>query len=429
MNLLKIKITPFLLVIALIVQREVTSFEINSIILIVIAFFLILINKAKLFKKDFELFLILIVIIVSGIVSAFFSNPTFYNFIRDLLYFAKPLILILLGYYAARRINDWKIIFKILVYLGVGYAIYHVLHTLILTDFKNATVSEIRSVNGLSNIVEIFATVLLILSYKYPLFNVIRSNKTKNIFLLLLTVSFVFYFSRTMFVAVFFLILGALNYLKINKKGLKYGIVVLILFGGFYTYLFSVDLDRNGTGLESFLYKMKIAPSEIFSPKIDLKNHAELWDHWRAYEAYCAFEDLNSKPTKYIYGNGLGALVDLKFPAPISSEGTTRFIPILHNGYVFILYKTGIIGLLLYLFFLFSLYFQSYSKQKSIKEQVFSNLVAATGLYLLFSSLIISGLYNVEEVTAIILGIFLYLRTNSKFKNQLSINENRNNRG
>lgn len=424
MNLLKIKITPFLLVSALIIQREVASLEINSIILIVIAFFLVIINKGKLFKRDFELLSILVVIILLGIISAFFSKPTAYNFIRDLLYFIKPLILIILGYFAAKRINNWEIIFKIFIYLGVAYAIYHIGNIVVNIDFKTATASEIRGVGGLSNIVEIFAVALLVLSYKYPVFNVIKGTKTKKFFLCILMVSFVLYLSRTMFVAVFFLILGALNYLKINKKGLKYGMLVLLIFSGFYAYLFSADLNRNGTGLESFLYKMKIAPSEIFSPNLDLNNHAALWDHWRAYEAYCAFEGLNEQPSKYIHGYGLGALIDLKFPAPISSEGNEQFIPILHNGYVFILYKTGIIGLLLYIVFLLSLYFQSYSKQRNIQSLVFSNLIAAVGLYLLFSSLIITGLYNVEEVTAIILGVFLYLGSNEKLNSKLN-NENR----
>lgn len=424
---IKTKIAPFCLVIALIVQREIDSIEINYVILGLITLFLIIINKGKLFKKDFELISILILIVIIGIVVSFFFKPTIYNFLRDLSYFTKPILLILLGYFAAKGINDWKILFKVIIYLGVGYAIYHISHTLIYTDFKNTTVARIRGINGLSNILEIFAMALLILSYKYPMFDVIKRKRAKKYFLFLLLVSFIFYFSRTMFVAIFFLILGVLSYLKINAKGLRYGLIFLILFGGFYAYLYSIDLDRKGNGLESFLYKMKIAPSEIFTPKINLTNHAELWDHWRAYEAYSAFQHLNAKPINYIYGNGLGALVDLKFAAPISSEGTVRYIPILHNGYVFILFKTGIIGLLLYIIFLFSLYFQSYSKKLNIEHQVFSNLVASTALYLLFSSLIITGIYNVDEVTPIVLGTFLYLKTYSTIK-QKKFHEDRNNR-
>lgn len=425
---IKNKIASFCLILAFIVQREVDSIEVNYTILGLVTIFLLGFNRGKMFKKDFELISILIAIVILGIVVSIFAQPTIYNFVRDLTYFTKPILLILLGYFAARAINDWKILFKVIIYLGVGYAIYHILHTLIYTDFTTATASSIRGVNGLSNILEIFAIAILILSFKYPIFDIIKRHRTRNIFLLLLLVSFVLYFSRTMFVAIFFLILGVLNYLKINKKGLRYSMVFLILFGGFYAYLYSIDLDRKGNGLESFLYKMKIAPFEIFSPKIDLTNLAELWDHWRAYEAYSALQHLNAEPVTYVYGNGLGALVDLKFAAPISSEGTVRFIPILHNGYIFILFKTGVIGLFLYLIFLFSLYLQSYTRKTTPEHQVFSNLVASTALYLLFSSLIITGIYNVDEITPIVLGSFLYLNTYVSIKKEI-VHEDRNYRG
>jgi hypothetical protein len=368
-------------------------------------------------KRDFELLSILLLIICIGVFTAIFNKPNAYNFIRDLLYFIKPVMLILLGYFISRLINDWKIIFKALIYLGVGYALYHILHTLFFTDFSTATVSKIRAVNGLSNIIEIFAIALIVLGNKFPKYNVFLKKRTKHIVLFLLITSFILYFSRTMFVGLVFLILGVLNYLKLNKKGIKYLVLLLVVFIGLYSYLYSVKIDRDGGALESFLYKIKIAPSEIFSPRFNFNNHAELWDHWRAYEAYCAINGLNEDPINYIGGKGIGAQIDLKFLAPISSEGNTRYIPILHNGYVFILYKTGIIGLLLYLFFLFSLYFQAYKKTKKLENKIYGNLVSATSLYLMFSSLIITGLYNQQEETVMILGMFLYLKSNSNIKN------------
>lgn len=418
MTLTTKKTWPLLLVISLIIQREVSSIEVNTVILILITAFLIIINKGKIIKQDFELLSILILIIGIGVFSALFNNPSAYNFIRDLLYFTKPIILILLGYFIARKINSGKIIFKALIYLGVGYATYHIFHTFIFTDFKDATVSTIRNTNGLSNIIEIYAIALIILGNKYPDFNVISNKKTKYLFLTLLTISFVLYFSRTMIVGLIFLILGVLNYLKLNKKGLKYLLLITIMFAGLYVYLFTTDINRGGGPVETFLYKLKMAPGEVFiaDKNFDIHNHTNLWDHWRAYEAYCAFESLDKSPINYINGRGFGALVDLKFPAPLSREGRIRYIPILHNGYVFVLYKTGIIGLLLYLVFLFYLYYQAYQKTENIETKTFGNLLSATALYLIFSSLIITGLYNKVEETAAVLGIFLFLKSNAKLK-------------
>lgn len=411
------KIWPIFLVISFVLQRQVTSIEVNTILLLVLTSFVVLLNRGKMTKRDFEVISTLILIICIGIFTAIFNKPSAYNFIRDLLYFSKPLLLILLGYFIARLINDWKLIFKALIYLGVGYAVFHIFHFVIFTDFNHPhIISHIRGVNGLSNIVEIFSIALIILGNKHPEYTVFSKKSTKYLCLSVLVISFTLYFSRTMFLGLVLLVLGVLNYLKLNKKGVKYLVILSLSVIALYTYLHTADIDRKGDGIENFLYKLKIAPSEIFSPKFDMKNHADLWDHWRAYEAYCALQGLNETPLNYIGGKGLGAMVDLKFAAPISSEGSIRYIPILHNGYIFILYKTGVIGLLIYVYFLFSLYFQAYRKTDSLDTKNFGNLLSATSLYLIFSSLIITGLYNLQEETAMILGVFLYLKSNSNRK-------------
>ncbi|OSY87021.1 hypothetical protein WH52_13225 [Tenacibaculum holothuriorum] len=417
------KIWAILFIISIIIQREIASIEVNTVILTVFTIFFLIINKGKILRQDLELLSFLVIIILIGIISALFNKPTTYDFIRDLIYFTKPLILILLGYFTARSINDWRIIIKTIIYLGFTYAIYHILHTIIFTDFSNTSVANIRKINGLSNVIEVYAIALVILGLKTPFFNVIKGKNSKTIILTTLVLSFILYFSRTMFVSLIFLILGVLNYLKLNKKGLKYLAITAIFFIGLYAYLFSIEIKRNGDTIDGFLYKLKIAPSEIFSPKINLNDHAQLWDHWRAYEAYCAFQSLNQTPVSYFNGKGLGALVDLKFAAPLSSDGNIRYIPILHNGYVFVLYKTGIIGLILYLIFLVYLYYQAYRKTKSIEVKTFGNILSATAFYLIFSSLIITGLYNLKEETAILLGVFLYLKTSSVLKRKY---ENRN---
>jgi hypothetical protein len=406
-------IAAFLLTFALIIQREITSLEVNTILLTLIAAFLIVLNKGLFFKKDFELLSLLVFIILIGIFSSIFNSPKLYDFIRDLLYFTKPIILILIGYSATRLIRDWKFIFKIIIYLGLCYATFHIIHTLVYIDYSNASVSKIRNTSGLSNIIEIFSIALIILGNKVPSLRVILKKRLRMFFLTILFMSFFLYFSRTMLIGLIFLLLGVLNYLKLNRKGLKYGFIFLILVGGLYTYLYNTEVDRLGNAFESFLYKIKIAPAEVFSPSLDINNKAALWDHWRAYEAFCAFQGLNESPLAYIHGKGIGALVDLKFSASISSEGKIRYIPILHNGYVFILFKTGILGLFLYLVFLFKLYFQAYQKTENIEVKYFGNLLSGTALYLIISSLIITGLYNLVEETTLLLGVFMALKSNT----------------
>ena len=56
-----------------------------------------------------------------------------------------------------------------------------------------------------------------------------------------------------------------------------------------------MNIERNSTGIESFLYKIKIAPSEIFNSDIDIDDHKQLWDKWRAYEVKMAFNTIKKE--------------------------------------------------------------------------------------------------------------------------------------
>ena len=174
------KIWPVLLVVSFVLHREVTSIEVNTILLLVLTSFVVLLNKGKMIKRDFDVLSLLLLIICIGSFTAIFNKPSAYNFIRDLLYFTKPVLLILLGYFLTRLINDWKVVFKALIYLGVGYAVYHILHFVIFTNFNHPhIISHIRGVNGLSNIIEVFSIALIVLGNKYKEYSIFSKKSTK----------------------------------------------------------------------------------------------------------------------------------------------------------------------------------------------------------------------------------------------------------
>ena len=211
------------------------------------------------------------------------------------------------------------------------------------------------------------------------------------------------------------LVLAFTGLAKLTKKGFSYLMVLLVAVGIFYAYLYNTDIKRDQPGIQSFLYKIKIAPAEIFVPskEINEKNHAELWDHWRAYEAQRAIGELDENPINYFMGKGFGSLIDLGFVAPVNEEGM-RYIPHIHNGYIYVLYKTGIFALIIYLIFLSFLYLQSYNKSDSVFRKNIQNLIAGIGLFFIFSSLITTGIYNEHEFYMFFLGGFLFHLQNAE---------------
>ena len=375
-----------------------------------IYFLVFLFYFTKVSLEFFTNLVFLIIIFFIGLLSSFLQSKIFYDFIKDFIYFIVPILSLISGYFVAKKLNSFTIFLKMIIYLTTLFSLFHILSILIQIDFVNSSVSDIRKVGGLSNIIEVFVLVILIGSYSHDNLDVIKKNFFKKTILIIVFTSFILYFSRTMFVSFFILTLSIYGFLKITSKGVKYLILVLLFFTLFYTYLFSANLDRSKPGLESFLYKMKIAPSEIFTPirKIDPNNHAFLWDHWRAYEATMAIDQINTIPT-FLIGKGFGSLIDLKFKVFLG-DSKMRYIPSIHNGYVFVFFKTGIIGLIFHLLFLINLYLYVYYKSRSKEEMVINYLISGIGVHFLFTSLIINGIYNIEELFVFILGALFYFR-------------------
>lgn len=303
--------------------------------------------------------------------------------------------------------------------MAIVFAIFHLYKMLTYPDLFSTSINTIRTDTGLSNHVELVGLVFLILSFKFTDIQLFKSKKTRYAVLVLLFISFFLYFSRTMWVGILLLLVTSFGYAKISGKALKYVGIGLLFIAGFYIYLFSVEIPRDKPGISAFLYKMKIAPEEIFSPKVDLNNHEALWDHWRAYEAKMAFDQTHG--FQHGIGRGFGSLVDLHFVAPLNDEGM-RYISHLHNGYAMLYYKTGIVGLLFYILFLLNLYLFTFYKKHGNQNIPIENLIASVGIYLLFSTLIVTGVYNLSDIYLLLLGglLALYDKNKRPVENELN---------
>jgi O-antigen ligase len=288
-----------------------------------------------------------------------------------------------------------------------------VIHFVTILFFSGLdTVSQIREF-GKDNFLELFALFFLIFYEKFQHKQLLSNKLNHYIVVVVLTLSCLLYLSRTMMVVAIILLFSIYNYTKITKKTIQIFAVVCISVILFYSYLFSVKIDRNGTGVESFLYKVKIAPEEIFTAKIDRENHKDLWDHWRGYEAKRAFALMEQHPSSYVFGTGYGSLVNLKFYAPLSGDKKgMKYISELHNGYIYLLYKTGIIGLFVYFFFLYRLYKRAY-----VTPTFTTVIISAFGIIYVFSTLTITGTFNARDIMIILLGSLLYFEPQNKVIN------------
>ena len=408
MKINAIKFYTTIFIIVLFLQLYVFSFRFNIFFQLFILAGFIAIEKPKTSLLFLKTNLPLVLVFLLGFIGMFFERYHLYNIIKDIFHFIKPILGICIGYFFYKKINNFKLFIKTIVITGFFSALLH--YIIVIFFIKNIeTVSNIREL-GTDNFVELFALFFLVFYKKFQKENLFSSKLVHLIILCAILISCVLYFSRTMIVMSVMILLTIYGYTIITKMTLKITGFLLLFILFFYAFLFSANIRRNSKGFESFLYKVKNAPSEVFKTHVDRENHADLWDHWRGYEANRALALLGDNPSGYIFGCGYGSLVNLKFYAPLSKDSKgMKYISELHNGYVYVLYKTGIIGLVLYLYFLYILYIKIYFERR------FSNVfISAIAMCFLFSTLVTVGINNNNDTIIIILGalIFFYEKNN-----------------
>ncbi len=333
---------------------------------------------------------------------------------KDILHLIRPIIGVLTGYLVMTVVKEFRVFAKALILSGAITAGIHLFSVFFITGISSS-ITDIRGSIFLDNFLEIFALFFLVFypwKYSRPLF----SKRTVLFIGALLSLSILMYFSRAMVVTLLLMVFAKFGFTRLTRRSIKIIGLFLVGISLFYVYLFSIKLQRNSKGIEGFFYKIKNAPEEITKTKIDRDDHRDLWDHWRGYEAKRAFALLEKKPMAWVFGAGHGSLVNLKFRAPLDGPDGDgmRYISTLHNGYVFVLYKTGLIGLGLLFIFLAWLYRFLYQKEVSTHHRFLLDLISTVGIFYAFTSLIITGIYIPKDTVIFILGGLLYLEQSTR---------------
>jgi len=162
-----------------------------------------------------------------------------------------------------------------------------------------------------------------------------------------MSLSSFFYLARTNFIQFVILFLALKGFLVINKRALTIIFSLVSISLASYTAVYYYNPVRNGKGLDEFLYKIKVIPSEAFSTKINRNDWKQFNDNYRSYENIRTITQL-SQHDNLLFGEGIGSQVDLKQKVFLMT--LLQYISILHNGYMTVLLKTGIVGVFIYLF-------------------------------------------------------------------------------
>jgi len=345
-----------------------------------------------------------LVILVIAIVVTDYGNVNSFFLVRDFTYLLKPVIGLFLGYQICRY--TYENAFKTIIYIGCGIALIHLTIILItFLSFFHISVALIRIYAGYFSDYEVYALIILLF---YKKFEIDFSRKQFWILTAIIGTSAFLYLARTNFIQFFILYIGLKGYFIINRKSIIAisSIAALTLIS--YVIILSINPKRNGDGIEEFLYKIKIAPTEPFKTKIDLDDYKDFNDNYRSVELILTLKQTANKSRNEIFfGQGLGSQVDLKKNVFLG-DMSMRFISVLHNCFMTTLLKSGIVGILILLYSIFLIYNQKGSPIPIVHQ--INLLLMGTGVFLLVSNWVLMGYYFTQDSKSILVGFLIAYR-------------------
>ncbi len=268
-----------------------------------------------------------------------------YDIFKDVWYFSFPMIAVTAGYMIARRVRRLEPILRTAVYAGLALSVWQIVQFIEHRDVLTVGgVNDLRAETGNGFILSALAPLIVVVSskYKFPIRGL--NNTWLRLMLCVVCLAAVSVsFSRTLFISLFVSLVTGVGWIT-RKRQLGWLIIGPALLIVAASGLF---LPKNG---DSFFGKLASATDELTYS--DFHNRSDVDKYWRAYETMVAMRAFGQgDAVQHAVGMGFGTLVDVGMN--IDLGGTIMHeIPIFHNGYVYVIVKTGYCGLLLFLLYL-----------------------------------------------------------------------------
>jgi hypothetical protein len=340
-------------------------------------------------------------ILMIAFFSSFFNSFENYAFIRDVTYLLKPVIGLLVGYQLCK--NHIIKPFDTAIKVGVLLAIIHIGIVGYGFAFKGfSNIHQIRSYSGYFSDYEVYVIIMVLFAKEL---GVTLSQRQFYIFLTLLGFSSLLYLSRTNFIQ-FVILFFAIKGLFVPSKKRLIGLVSFLLAGLlFYSAILYYNPKRNAKGIEAFLYKVKIAPTEPFKTKVNKEDYIDFNDNYRSVENIHTLRQMRTEGNfTILFGKGLGSTVDLNRKVWLG-DSELRHISVLHNGFMTIYLKSGIVGVFILLVTILLLF--RFQKVTNPIGQRINYLLTGTAIFLLISYWVFMGFYFKADTKAILIGLLL----------------------
>lgn len=392
----------------LLVSLEVAMVELSFIISVLIS---LLIFRNHISGKLVVLIMLLFALFLIGMITVFNPENDYYHFIKDVIYFLRPITVLTAVYFLVMRMKDRHAFFNMIVLLGFLYAGNHVFRILAHLPNIQPDVTILRNSFGRYNHIESLAVIIVIcirdLQLKRTRYKIVYQAMVGLLFL-----SYLLYFSRTMILVSLMVCLAYYGFLKLNRRGLI-ALAFFAVFAGISGYFISqYNPPEDSTNMfDGFVLKIKNSYAETFS--LDNVNvydldRRSLWKRWRAYESSVVLKEVDQQK-KWLTGEGFGSTIDIGFEAFLGGDWT-RNISLTHSGFAYVYLKTGILGILVYLLIPLYLYSFAYFGNGRPANIKYNNLLVGVAFYILITTFVVTGLYKPYDMALVLAGAVFALK-------------------
>lgn len=366
---------------------------------LLLAFFVWISKRRSLPKSLSITYLGFLGMLIVGMITGI-NNET-YPYLKDAWYFVNPAIVITVGYCFGAQTPLLRQALRIILIGGLILGTFHLSKFAFNPALFTLPATEVRSIAGNGNFVVGMTLALLLgnigkwqehLSIKTPIGWLILSISAASV-----TLSY----SRTLVLVVIVFLLALRGYM-IGTRFIKIGVAILI----FLAVLASLaTLMPEATESEKKTFTGKLLRSMKELTVSDYQDERSINDNFRGFETARAIKAYqNGGPMSWIGGRGFGYFVDLEVTLALG-DGPMRYIPVLHNGIIYVLVKTGGFGLALYVC-VFTWFFRRGSSSATSLDQsqiMAGKLIQAIAAVSILTSWLISGPFNKTALFSILL--------------------------
>jgi len=322
-----------------------------------------------------------------------------YLYWKDGWYVSNPAVILSVGYVLYRCKQDLARGLRAFVIGGTIVALYRMSVFAFHPDLLLLEASAIRQAVGTGNYAPALAFSVLCAYFGNWRDGIKLPTWLGGACLAICAIGIGMSFSRTMLMVAAIGVLAAFG-LFARRRWSRVAVVIAVGLVSIAALRLSVDVESSAAQ-RSFLGKIARSVDELtVSEYTDLRS---ININWRGYETARALRTYrDGSPAQWLLGQGFGAQVDLGLFMPLGTGARgervpVRFVPILHNGYAYLLVKGGIVAVALYLYFLFWLFrvgSRSAVDSATIAEVSASRVMQAAALTLGFSTYVVSGAFN-----------------------------------